>query len=112
VILVHILNPYGMAWLRRCNENNVDLNRNFLNDETYSGAPAAYAQLNSFLNPASPPGFDFFTLRAAGLILRHGMPALKQSVVGGQYEYPGGLFFGGKRLECGPEKYRAFLVGH
>src|SRR5262245_8496682 len=29
LILVHILNPYGMAWLRRVNENNVDLNRNF-----------------------------------------------------------------------------------
>lgn len=27
--MVHVLNPYGMAWLRRVNENNVDLNRNF-----------------------------------------------------------------------------------
>jgi hypothetical protein len=24
IVLVHILNPYGMAWLRRFNENNVD----------------------------------------------------------------------------------------
>jgi len=32
LILVHVLNPYGMAWLRRANENNVDLNRNFLGD--------------------------------------------------------------------------------
>lgn len=30
LILVNVLNPYGMAWLRRVNENNVDLNRNFL----------------------------------------------------------------------------------
>ena len=30
VVFVHVLNPYGMAWLRRVNENNVDLNRNFL----------------------------------------------------------------------------------
>src|SRR5438128_1546746 len=27
LVLVHILNPYGMAWLRRVNEENVDLNR-------------------------------------------------------------------------------------
>jgi hypothetical protein len=112
LILVHILNPYGMAWLRRFNENNVDLNRNFLSGESYSGAPAAYAQLNSFLNPDSPPRFDLFTLRAVSLILRHGMTALKQPVVGGQYEYPTGLFFGGKRLEAGAEKYVAFLGGH
>src|ERR1043165_5896020 len=38
VIIVHVLNPYGMAWLRRFNENNVDLNRNFVPDEVYSGA--------------------------------------------------------------------------
>ena len=30
LVLVHVLNPYGMAWLRRANENNVDLNRNFI----------------------------------------------------------------------------------
>src|SRR5215471_3159223 len=36
VILVHILNPYGMSWLRRANENNVDLNRNFLKDGDYT----------------------------------------------------------------------------
>ncbi len=29
IVMVHILNPYGMAWFRRVNENNVDLNRNF-----------------------------------------------------------------------------------
>src|SRR5262249_53571873 len=29
LVVVHILNPYGMSWLRRVNENNVDLNRNF-----------------------------------------------------------------------------------
>jgi len=30
--------------------------------------------------------------------------------VGGQYEYPTGLFFGGKRLEQGPKKYKALLT--
>jgi hypothetical protein len=110
LIVVHVLNPYGMAWLRRFNENNVDLNRNFLGDEPYAGVPPIYADLDSFLNPQSPPASDLFTLRAAWLILRQGMPALKQAVVGGQYEYPRGLFFGGKRLQQGPEKYQNFLT--
>src|ERR1044071_4619533 len=26
IVVVHALNPYGMVWLRRFNENNVDLN--------------------------------------------------------------------------------------
>src|SRR6266566_8343058 len=110
LIIVHVLNPYGMAWLRRFNENNVDLNRNFLADESYNDVPPTYAQLDPFLNPQSPPATDLFTLKAGWLILRYGMPALKQAVVGGQYEYPKGLFFGGRHSESGPQKYQSFLA--
>ena len=111
IVLVHILNPYGMAWLRRFNENNVDLNRNFLGpDEKFMGAPEGYQRLNSFLNPASPPARDFYHLKALSLILRDGLSALKQAVAGGQWDFPKGLFFGGKRLEQGPQKYQAFLT--
>src|SRR5262249_48836143 len=75
LIVPHILNPYGMAWLRRFNENNVDLNRNFLGNEPYAGAPQAYASLDAFLNPQSPPRSDLYTLKAGWLILRYGLPA-------------------------------------
>jgi predicted deacylase len=38
VVLIHALNPYGFAWRRRWNENNVDLNRNFLlSEEAFEG---------------------------------------------------------------------------
>ena len=109
IVVVHILNPYGMAWLRRVNENNVDLNRNFRADGSYKGAPGTYATLDPFLNPRTPPAPDFYFAKAAYLVLRYGMTALKQSVVGGQYEFPKGLFFGGKGMEEGPRKYEAFL---
>jgi hypothetical protein len=109
--LVHILNPYGMAWLRRFNENNVDLNRNFLApDEDYKGAPPGYKKLDAFLNPPSLPTWDFFSLRGGWLIARYGMSALTQTVAGGQYEYPRGLFFGGKQFEEGPRKYQAYIA--
>lgn len=110
LILVHALNPYGMAWLRRANENNVDLNRNFLPDgESWSGAPAIYRAIDHFLNPASPPGFDWFRLRAAWHVLRHGFQPLQQAVAQGQYEFPRGLFFGGRQLEQGPRVYLDWL---
>jgi hypothetical protein len=109
LVLIHILNPYGMAWLRRVNENNVDLNRNFRIEGSYSGAPEDYRSLDRFLNPRTPPSFDFFLGTVGYLILRYGFQALKQSVVGGQYEFPNGLFFGGKQLEDGPRQYEAFL---
>ena len=108
--VVHALNPYGMAWLRRVNENNVDLNRNWLfGGEKHAGAEAGYQRLNSLLNPESPPSKDFFTLRAAWKVLTEGMPVLKQAVAGGQYDYPRGIFFGGKELQAGPCLYRDWI---
>ena len=111
ICLVHVLNPYGMAWLRRVNENNVDLNRNFLApDKTYTGAHPLYRQMDSLLNPKSPPSRDMFFARVGWFVLRHGMAKMKQAVAGGQYEYPGGLFFGGAELEDGPRQYTAYMA--
>ncbi len=96
-VLIHSVNPFGFSQLRRVNEENVDLNRNFLvNGDDYHGAPDGFASLNGFLNPESPPSrFEPFKVKAMWNIWRHGLHALKQSVAGGQYEYPRGLFFGG-----------------
>lgn len=113
LVLVHVLNPFGMAWLRRVNENNVDLNRNFAGvDERRDQAPELYRRLDRVLNPPSAPGFDLFYLRAAWEVLRHGLKPLRQAIAGGQYAYPRGLFYGGQRLEQGPSRYLAWVRGH
>lgn len=113
MILVHAMNPYGMAWLRRANEHNVDLNRNFLAaGEPYAGAPAPYRELCNLLNPATPPCRDLFAFKALLAILRHGYAGLVQAVAGGQYDYPQGLFYGGDRLQPGPRLYRDWLQQH
>ena len=110
-VLVHVLNPYGMAWLRRANENNVDLNRNFLPDgEAWSGAPDIYRLIDHVLNPRSPPDRDFFYAKALWQSWRHGFGPLKQAVAQGQYEFPRGLFFGGHGLEQGPRLYLSWLA--
>ena len=112
-VIVHVLNPYGMSWLRRTNENNVDLNRNFLvNGESWSGAPPLYRALDPLLNPRSPPAPDGFALRAVVTALRHGFHPMKDAIAAGQYEYPKGLFFGGKALQPGPRLYIAWLREH
>jgi len=96
-VLIHGVNPFGFSHIRRVNEDNVDLNRNFLVDaKDYKGSPDGYSSLNGFLNPDSTPSrFEPFRLKALWNIWRYGLQALKQSVAGGQYEYPRGLFFGG-----------------
>jgi hypothetical protein len=45
-VFIHALNPFGFVTLRRANEDNVDLNRNFLlPSEAYSGVSESYATL-------------------------------------------------------------------
>jgi Protein of unknown function (DUF2817) len=97
IVMIHLLNPFGCAWCRRWNEDNIDLNRNFLvGDEVYRGAPPAYSLLDGFLNPQSPPDrFEPFLWKSLGLINRYGMSTLKNTLPVGQYEFPQGLFFGG-----------------
>jgi hypothetical protein len=113
VVLVHVLNPYGMAWLRRTNENNVDLNRNFLmNGARWSGAPALYRALDPLLNPQSPPSRDGFPVRAAAMAMRRGFHRVKQAIAEGQYEYERGLFFGGRELQDGPRLFCEWLREH
>lgn len=110
LVMVHVLNPYGMAWLRRANENNVDLNRNFLQrNERWEGTTALYRLLDPLLNPSSLPRADAFALRLALFALRHGPMATRQAIAEGQYELPRGLFFGGKALEPGPRRYLDWL---
>lgn len=99
VLLVHALNPYGFAHDRRVNEHNVDLNRNAL---TAFPGPAnpGYRPLNSWLNPPNPaPRLDDFAWRALPPLLRHGRAALTQAIAAGQYEFPQGLFYGGRERE-------------
>ena len=99
IVLLHAVNPYGFAWRRRCNEDNVDLNRNFLvPGEAYTGSPPHYGELDSFFNPPSPPSaIDPFFAKTFALALRHGIATLKDTLPVGQYDYPKGLFYGGDR---------------
>ena len=107
-VFIHAVNPFGFSRIRRFNEENVDLNRNFLSDDSqYTGASADYDRLNDFLNPTTPPSrMEPFRVKAVWNIARYGMKSLKQSIAQGQYDYPRGIFYGGS----GPS--RAFHVIH
>ena len=113
LVLAHVLNPFGMAWLRRTNENNVDLNRNFLvNGEAFAGAPRLYRVLDPLLNPQSPPAHDGFRMRAAATAVRYGFHRVKQAIAEGQYEFARGLFYGGRELQPGPHAFGEWVKAH
>jgi hypothetical protein len=97
VVVIHALNPHGFAWIRRVNEDNVDLNRNFQDFTKPLPRNDAYDALHSVLIPAD---WDGTGKRAADAQLQEflrvkGFAALQTAVSSGQYTHRDGLFFGG-----------------
>jgi hypothetical protein len=97
LVFVHAVNPFGFAWSRRNNEDNIDLNRNLpLDGEGYKGTPKGYANLAELIAPTRPPAhIDFFYLQSLVAALRFGPKTLVAEIPEGQYDHPKGLFFGG-----------------
>ena len=98
VFLIHGLNPYGFAMLRRVDEENIDLNRNFVGDyAALAGYNPEYDRLNAALNPArwreaEPQEGDE---EIATFIKTEGMKKFQEVVSIGQYRHSKGLFYGG-----------------
>jgi len=114
VVLVHALNPYGFAWLRRVNEDGVDLNRNFVDFTQALPDSTAYEALHEHLVPAEWEGPARNAADAALLayIREHGMRALQTAVSGGQYTQPSGLFYGGARESWSARTLRQIVREH
>ena len=48
-LLIHAINPHGFAWGRRVNEDNIDLNRNFVDHSQPHPANADYEALREHI---------------------------------------------------------------
>ncbi|MBM3532709.1 MAG: DUF2817 domain-containing protein [Alphaproteobacteria bacterium] len=97
ILLVHALNPHGFAWVRRVTEDNVDLNRNFLDFSKPLPENPGYDEMADALLPKR---WDEASLAAAKSVLdgyraKHGERAFVTGSGGGQYKHPKGLFYGG-----------------
>lgn len=102
VLMVHALNPFGFAYMTRYNENNVDLNRNWVNFNDVPSAPALYEKLHDKLPPVDRFDEALFgdTLGAfAALLQEHGGLAVENALSAGQYGWPTGVGYGGGQLE-------------
>ena len=109
VLFVHAVNPYGFSHWGRTNEDNVDLNRNFLDHARPHPANPAYAEVHPLLVSDSWPPSDARAAAIADYIAKRGQLAFQQAVSGGQYDSPDGLFFGGRTPTWSNRTIRAVL---
>ncbi len=97
VLMIHGINPYGFSHLRRFNEDNIDINRNFVKHPQPYPENCNHAELAPALTPKSLGFFStmqlFFTL--IRFFLANGTKSLIQALAGGQNIQPQGLYYGG-----------------
>ncbi|DBA04484.1 TPA: hypothetical protein N0F65_010080 [Lagenidium giganteum] len=119
LVLVHALNPFGFAQLRRFNEHNVDLNRNFLTPDEFAARmaidPNTYGYMDVY-NGLNPKGIDdvsnWFFVNTGREVLQHGFGAIKRAAVSGNYHAPEGIFYGGNKLQPSLVHLQQFVHTH
>lgn len=111
LLMIHALNPYGMAYTRRTTEDNVDLNRNFIEHLQKSPKNIPYETLADAISPES---ISFWAeirswLKLFWFKLINGDTELQTAVSKGQYSHPKGLFYGGDRNTWSNDTIRAIV---
>lgn len=97
-LVIHGIGSWGYAWSRRCTEEGVDLNRNFITFDGSLPENPGYDELAHLFVPASISG-QALAEAAAQLDAwrdKHGNAAYLTARGAGQYRHPGGLFYGGE----------------
>ena len=114
VVLVHAINPWGFAHLSRTTENNVDLNRNFIDYRAALPENAGYAAMHEQLL-----GPDWTKERIAqaqqameDYAAKHGNDALFDTLARGQYTHADGLNYGGTAPEWSHKILQTIVKTH
>lgn len=90
-----------MAWWRRENESNVDLNRNWRRSDTEPEHNDAYDEIHALVCPAtaSLPAVGDFMARAGEVVAERGAAWVRDAITVGQYRHADGLHYGGADTE-------------
>ncbi|MEQ9642137.1 MAG: M14 family metallopeptidase [Alphaproteobacteria bacterium] len=114
VVVVHAINPWGFAHLRRTTENNVDLNRNFVDHDAPYPENPRYAELHGVVCPSE---WSEAALAEAGAKMdayaaEHGRDKMMDALIRGQYSHADGMNFGGSQREWPNRTMEKIIADH
>ncbi len=96
IVYAHALNPYGFAHYRRVNEDNIDLNRNFVDWKTFEAQEHPLTETMQKIVAPDRWNWNITLAKTAFRIMRHKMSNVQAALQQGQYRFPQGLFYGGQ----------------
>lgn len=100
LLMVHAVNPFGFAHGLRGTEDNIDVNRNWLDHSKPHPPNPLYAEIHPWLCPRdlSPDAIRAMLDAGSRFVERHGQWALEDAISRGQYTHPDGFHYGGTEL--------------
>ena len=115
LVFVHALNPYGSAYGLRNDENNVDVNRNFIPD--FNNRPATSAGYHALRDAFEPPSLAPYAIadswrKMLTYAAQHGISAFEKVLVAGQYDFSKGLYFGGREASWTRTTWKKIVSTH
>jgi len=114
VVFFHAQNPWGFAHKTRVTEENVDLNRNFIDFSKPAPANPGYAELHPQLLTRTwdDASVDAIFARLDAFRERVGEKAFSDAFNGGQYSHADGLFYGGAQPQWANSAFRQAVGTH
>jgi hypothetical protein len=109
IVHVHAVNPYGFSYGRRVNEDNIDLNRNFVDFSQALPDKPDYAALHALLLPGQWPPAPANEVAMQSLFNEWGARRAQLAVTGGQHSHADGLFYGGIQESWSNRIFRSVL---
>lgn len=109
VLHVHAVNPYGFSYSRRATQENVDLNRNFVDFSAPLPVNAPYAEIHDLLLPDAWPPVDANEAILDGYRQKVGARGFQRAVSLGQYAFADGMHFGGQAPAWSNVTFRRIL---
>ena len=110
-LFIHGANPWGFAHGLRGTEDNIDINRNWLDHARPHPANPLYAEIHDALCPQDLSAKSVDAMLDAGgrFVQAHGQWALEDAISRGQYSHPDGYHFGGTHYAWSTLKLQELL---
>lgn len=114
VVLVHGINPWGFAHISRTTENNVDLNRNFIDWDAPVPDNPLYAELHPTLSPQewNDKALAQADAERQAWIEKHGQDVFVDVTARGQYTHAQGVHYGGTQREWSNRALETIIHRH
>lgn len=114
-LLVHAVNPWGYHFDRRVTHEGIDLNRNFIHDFPSASAHCKYGAFHASLVARFQPlpaGWWNELRLFSSAISKKRRRELQAAITEGQYQYPDGLFYGGRAATQARTTWESIIAAH